>query len=225
VLAVEVRRPGPAARLPVRHLVQALLDGDGAASYELAERVRLQTGSRTAVFADLLHPAQAEIGNLWYAGRVSYADEVRAAAAVRRIVVRLAPTPAARRVRRGARCVLAVPHGDPHDVGLMMLARALEDHGWSTELVAPARGFADLAEIVLARRPRLLGISAGVLPPLSQVEQVIATISGARVPVLVGGVAFNRRPDLWRRLGADGLGTDVRVGVVLAGRVAGAHYR
>jgi len=39
--------------------------------------------------------------------------------------------------------------------------------------------------------------------------------------VLVGGVAFHRRPDLWRRLGAAGLGTDVRVGVVLAGRLSG----
>ncbi|TMC07078.1 MAG: cobalamin B12-binding domain-containing protein [Chloroflexi bacterium] len=221
MLAVETWKCGSAARFPVRDLIAALLDGDGPAAYELAERVLLETRSRTAVFADLLHPAQAEIGNLWYAGRVSYADEVRAAVHVRRIVERLAPTPAPRPVRRGSRCVLAVPHGDPHDVGLMMLSRALEDHGWSTELVGPARGLADLPEIVLSRRPRLFGLSAALLPPLAQVEQAIAAIRQARVPVLVGGVAFNRRPDLWRRLGADGLGTDVRVGVVLAGRLGG----
>lgn len=221
MLAVETWRSGSAARFPVRDLIAALLDGDGAAAYELAERVLMETRSRTAVFADLLHPAQAEIGNLWYAGRLSYADEVRAAAHVRRIVERLAPTPASRPVRRGSRCVLAVPHGDPHDVGLMMLARALEDHGWSTELVGPARSLADLPEIVLSRRPRLFGLSAAILPPTSQVERAIATIKRGRVSVLVGGVAFNRRTDLWRRLGADGLGTDVRVGVVLAGRLGG----
>jgi methanogenic corrinoid protein MtbC1 len=221
VLAVDTWRSGSAARFPVRELIGALLDGDGAEAYELAERVLVETRSRTAVFADLLHPAQAEVGNLWYAGRVSYADEVRVAGVVRRIVERLAPTPASRPVRSGSRCVLAVPHGDPHDVGLMMLSRALEDHGWSTELVGPARGMTDLPEIVAGRRPRLLCLSAGVLPALSQVERAIAAIKQARVPVLVGGVAFNRRPDLWRRLGADGLGTDVRVGVVLAGRLGG----
>lgn len=214
-------RSGSAARFPVRELIGALLEGDGVEAYELAERVLVETRSRTAVFADLLHPAQAEVGNLWYAGRVSYADEVRVAGLVRRIVERLAPTPAARPVRSGSRCVLAVPHGDPHDVGLMMLSRALEDHGWSTELLGPARGITDLPELVAARRPRLFCLSAGVLPALSQVERAIATIKQARVPVLVGGVAFNRRPDLWRRLGADGLGTDVRVGVVLAGRLGG----
>jgi methanogenic corrinoid protein MtbC1 len=221
VLAVETWKSGSAARFPVRNLIGALLDGDGAEAYELAERVLLETRSRTAVFADLLHPAQAEIGNLWYTGRVSYADEVRVAAIIRRIVERLAPTPAARPVRRGSRCVLAVPHGDPHDIGLLMFARALEDHGWSIEVIGPAHGLCDISEIVRERRPRLFGLSAGTLPALSQVERTIATIRKARVPVLVGGVAFNRRPDLWRRLGADGLGTDVRVGVVLAGRLGG----
>jgi methanogenic corrinoid protein MtbC1 len=221
VLAVETWKSGSAARFPVRDLIGVLLDGDGAGAYELAERVLLETRSRTAVFADLLHPAQAEIGNLWYSGRVSYSDEVRVASIVRRIVERLAPTPEGRSVRRGSRCILAVPHGDPHDVGLLMFARALEDHGWITEIVGPARGICDLVDIVLDRRPRLFGLSAGSLPALSQVERTIATIRRARVPVLVGGVAFNRRPDLWRRLGADGLGTDVRVGVVLAGRLGG----
>jgi methanogenic corrinoid protein MtbC1 len=214
-------KSGSAARFPVRDLITALLDADGARAYELAERVLMETRSRTAVFADLLHPAQAEIGNLWYSGRVSYADEVRVASMVRRIVERLAPTPEARSVRRGSRCVLAVPHGDPHDVGLLMFMRALEDHGWTVEAVGPARNLTDLPDVVLDRRPRLCGLSAGILPAPGQIERAIATIRRARVPVLVGGVAFNRRPDLWRRLGADGLGTDVRVGVVLAGRLGG----
>lgn len=36
---------------------------------------------------------------------------------------------------------------------------------------------------------------------------------------LVAGAAFNRRPDLWLRLGAHGLGVDVRTGVLLARRL------
>jgi len=211
----------PRALLPVRDLIGALLEGDGSGAYELAERVLVETGSRTAVCADMLSLAQAEIGNLWYAGRVSSADEVRVAATVRAIVERLAPTPSARSVRRGSRCVLAVPRGDPHDVGVLMLARALEDHGWVTECVGPTRDLFDLTEVVQDSRPHLFGLSAATLPGLPAVERTIASIRRAGVPVLVGGVAFNRRPDLWRQVGADGLGTDVRVGVVLAGRLRG----
>ncbi|HSR26553.1 MAG TPA: cobalamin B12-binding domain-containing protein [Candidatus Eisenbacteria bacterium] len=221
MLTTEARRAGSAARIPVRDLVDALLQGDDAAAFGLTRRVLEQTGSRTAVFADLLHAAQVEVGDLWYSGRVSYMDEVRVAAAVRRIVEQLPATPVARPVRSGTRCMLAVPHGDPHDLGLMMLTLALQDHGWSTEVIAPARSLYDIADIVAGRRPRLFGLSAGDLPQLPQLERAMSAIRRAQVPVLVGGVAFNRRPDLWRRLEAHGLGTDVRVGVVLAQRLAG----
>ncbi|HXM54418.1 MAG TPA: cobalamin-dependent protein [Candidatus Dormibacteraeota bacterium] len=219
-LAIATHRAGTAARFPVRDLIGILLDGDESAALDVAEHVLETTGSRLAVFADLLHPAQAEVGELWYTGRVSYMDEVRVAAAVRRLVERLPATPVARPVPTGTRCVLAVPPGDPHDLGLLMLSLALQDHGWSTEIVCPIRSLREVADLVVERRPRLFGLSAGVLPPMPQVAPAIAAIRRAQVPVLVGGVALNRRPDLARRLDAVGLGTDVRVGVVLAQRLA-----
>jgi MerR family transcriptional regulator, light-induced transcriptional regulator len=212
-------RRGGAARPSVPELLAALLRGDEDAAFEMVEWALLETRSRTAVFADLLHPAQTELGNLWYLGRASSADEGRVAAAVRRIVRRLWPTPATRLVPEGSHCVLAVPRDDPHDIGVTMLALALQDHGWTTELVAPARVLADAVEVVAARRPNLLCLSAGHLPAPAQVEQTISAVRAVRVPVLVGGVAFNRAPELWRSVGADGLGTDVRVGVVLARRL------
>jgi MerR family transcriptional regulator, light-induced transcriptional regulator len=221
MVSIETRRPGSTARFPVRELIGALLNDDPGIARDLGDRVLEETGSRTAVFADLLYPAQVEIGNLWYTGFVSYADEVRVAAAVRRIVEGLPPTPVARPVPPASSCILYVPHGDPHDLGLLMLTLALEDSGWNTTVMEPHRDLSEVARIVAARRPRLFGLSAGQLPRFPQVERAVATIRRARVPVLVGGVAFNRRPDLARRLHADGLGSDVRVGVVLAQRLAG----
>jgi len=147
-------------------------------------------------------------------------DEVRAAAAVSRIVDRLRRTPGARRAPRAPVCLLAVPHGDPHCLGLRMFTLALEDDGWVVELICPVHHLGEVGELVATRRPQLFGLSAGVMPPLPEVEGMMVTISRARVPVLLGGVAFNRRPHLWRRLGAQGLGTDARVGVVLAERAA-----
>jgi methanogenic corrinoid protein MtbC1 len=219
MLAIE-QRSGAAARFPVRDLIGALLSNNRDDAMELAVRMRAETGSRTSVFADLLHPAQAEISNLWYTGRVSYADEVRVARTIKRIVATLEPTPSARLVPPGSRCVLAVPHGDPHDLGLQMFMLALQDHGWTTEVLGPVRHLGEVTEIVAGHRPRLVGLSAGFTLPLPEVSRAISAIRRVRIPVLVGGVAFNRRPDLWRRLGADGLGMDARVGVVLAEKVA-----
>jgi methanogenic corrinoid protein MtbC1 len=205
----------------VRGFVRALLEGDDEAGMHLVRNMLSQGRSRTSVFADLLHPAQVEVGNLWYSGHASYTDEVQVAAALRRIVCQLEPTPSRKSVRRGSSCVIAVPHGDPHDVGLTMLRLALQDHGWSTLALGPADPHADLADFVRSIRPRLFCLSAAVLPPLPQVERLISVVRRAGITVLVGGAAFNRRPDLARQLGADGLGTDVRVGVVLANRLAG----
>jgi methanogenic corrinoid protein MtbC1 len=219
MLAIEHHRLGAAARFPVRPLLASLLRGDDRAAFELAERVLGETRSRTATFADLLHPAQVEMSNLWYAGRVTYADEVRVAAAVRRIVGRLSPTPHDRPVSRAPLCILAVPYGDPHDLGLQMFMLAMQDHGWTAEVVCPVHHLGEMADLVESRRPQLFGLSAGVMPPLGEVERLISAVRRLRVPALVGGVAFNRRPHLWRRLGAQGLGTDARVGVVLAERL------
>jgi methanogenic corrinoid protein MtbC1 len=219
MLAIERHRSGAAARFPVRDFIDALLSGGDRTALELAEQVLAETGSRTSVFADLLHPAQVEISNLWYAGRATSADELRVAATVRRIVGRLSPTPRSRSGSRAPLCILAVPHGDPHDLGLQMFMLALRDHGWRAEVVCPVHQLGEVAELVAGCRPQLFGFSAGLMPSLREVEAMISAISRARVPVLVGGVAFNRRPHLWRRLGAQGLGTDARVGVVLAERI------
>ena len=124
-------------------------------------------------------------------------------------------------MRAGSSCVVAVPHGDPHDLGLTMLTLALRDHGWSTLALGPTWALTDLADLVRERRPRLFCLSAAIPPPLPQLERLVTALHHFRIPVLVGGAAFNRRPDLHRQVGADGLGTDVRVGVVLARRLAG----
>ncbi|MBO0684808.1 MAG: cobalamin-dependent protein [Candidatus Dormibacteraeota bacterium] len=218
MLAVERRRARAAVHVPVQELVQALLEGDEDDAREQVASVLADTGSRTAVFADLLQPAQTEIGDLWYLGRVSYADEVRAAAMVERLVGSLPPTPVPRLVPQGSRCILGVPQGDPHQLGLRMFALALQDHGWRTEVLDASHSADALAEIVVRHRPRFFGLSAGLVARSPELEAAVAGIRQARIPVLFGGVAFGRSSELCRRFAVEGLGTDARIGVVLAQR-------
>jgi methanogenic corrinoid protein MtbC1 len=76
-----------------------------------------------------------------------------------------------------------------------------------------------LGELVERVRPRLVGISAGYLSSTQVLGQVIAGLRAASVPVLVGGAAFHRTSDLWRRVGATAHGADARIGTVLARRL------
>ncbi len=215
----ETRRAGAAARLPIQDAIQALIDGDVERVRELAYRVVLQTESRSAAIADLLYPAQLEVGNLWYLGDATSADELRAAAVVEEVVDWLPPTPTANPVPRGFRCVVATPHGDPHTLGRKMLSAALQDEGWTLGVLEPDAHWADVIRCAAELRARLVCISAAAPTGTSPLAQVIETLHQRGVRVLVGGVVFNRQPGLWRQVRADAIGPDVRIGTVLARRL------
>ncbi len=74
--ATRPRRP----RSPVVAFTAALVAGDAATAGEIAGGYIAVTGSRLAVISDLLHPAQYQIGELWYQGRMGVAEEHRASA-------------------------------------------------------------------------------------------------------------------------------------------------
>ncbi len=205
----------------VGRFVELLRKGEKADAAAFADQLFQEMGSRLALFADLIHPAQYEIGDLWYRGEIGIADEHRATAIVEEITLALPPTPAQGRAARG-RCVLAAVGSEQHVVGLRLLCAALEDDGWTVTMLGGRTPATDLAEMVRKLRPRFVGLSAGYLPQPASLKATIEDLKRLRVPVLVGGPAFNRNASLWTRVGADGHGTDVRVAVALAQRIAAA---
>ena len=207
-------------RPPVRQLAEAMLRGDADTAGDLAERFLARVGSRLAVFADLVQPAQAEVGDLWYRGQACIDDERRAAEVVDGLVGMLPPTPSHCRVPAGTRCLLTVLPGERHTLGLGMFALVLEDEGWEVDLLDNDCEPDDVPDLVERTRPRLVGLSAGYLPSVQRMARVVAAIRALAVPVLVGGGAFNRAGDLWRRVGASAYGPDPRIGAVLARRLA-----
>ena len=206
-------------RLPVRRLVEALVSGDESRSRAIARESLSAAKSRTDVFADLIQPAQYEIGELWYSGRIGVAIEHRATAVVEAVVEDLEPTPSAHPVRPGTSCVLAAVGDEQHVVGLRVLQLALEDDGWLVEQLGGRTPVEELSAYVAGRRIALVGLSAGYLPTIPAIRHSVEQLKGRRIPVVVGGAAFNRVPGLWRRVGADGHGVDARVSVVLARRL------
>ncbi|HXM54321.1 MAG TPA: cobalamin-dependent protein [Candidatus Dormibacteraeota bacterium] len=218
--AIAPRTSWRGRRPPVRQLAEAMLQRDIGEAGDLVDQFLVRVGSRVAVFADLLQPAQYEVGNLWYQGQIGIGDEHRAACVLERLVAMLPATPSRGPVPAGARCLLTAVPGEQHTLGLTMFALALEDDGWEVELLDHAWEPDDLACLVERARPRLVGLSAGYLPSHLGVAHSVGAIRELGVPVLVGGSAFNRMGDLWRRVGASAHGPDPRIGTVLARRLS-----
>ena len=214
------RRPGRARiRLPVTPFRDALLAGDKARAIVLSADALGLLGSRVAVFSDLLQPAQYEIGELWYEGRIGVADEHRATSIVEAVVNSLPPTRSADPVPRGSRCLLAALGEEQHVLGMKVFKLALDDEGWTTQWLGGRVPLDEVLDAVRARPPQVVALSAAYLPDVQPLKLAIARLKAMGARVLVGGAAFNRIPDLWARLGADGHGSDARVSVVLARRM------
>lgn len=209
-----------AIRASLRAFLNALLADDRLTAISIAERELAELGSRSAVFAQLLHPAQYEIGELWYQGKIGIADEHRATAIVEAIVDRLPSTSGVTASPRQT-CLLAAIDGEQHVVGLQMLAAALRDDGWTVRSLPVGSSPDQVLAAVSRLRPRLVGISAGYLADRSGIARTVSMVKSRGVPVIVGGAAFNRTPGLAERVGADAHAPDVQVALVLARKLIG----
>jgi MerR family transcriptional regulator, light-induced transcriptional regulator len=210
------RRPRP----PVPAVVQALLRGDRAAAREATARFVAATGaSRAAVIADLLQPAQHEIGELWYRGQIGVAEEHRATAIVEAVLEDLPPTPSSDPVAPGSRCLLATVGTEQHRLGLRALELVLEDDGWSVDRMSSPLPLPELLRHARRERPDVVCLSAAYLPSLRDMQLAVAALKAERLRVIVGGPAFVRVPLLWKRIGADAHAGDGRVATVLMRRL------
>ena len=77
----------------------------------------------------------------------------------------------------------------------------------------------DLLAAIDRARPRLVGLSAAYLPDPGPITRAIRLVKERGIPVMVGGPAFNRTPNLVERVGADAHGADARVALTLARRL------
>jgi methanogenic corrinoid protein MtbC1 len=210
-----------ARRLPVREFVDALINGDKPRARTVARETLHATNSRTAVFADLVHPAAHQIGELWYMGQIGVAVEHLATATASAVIEELPPTPSLQPVRSGTSCLLAAVGEEQHDIGLRVIQLALEDDGWSVEQLGGQTPLAETVALIDKRRPDLIGLSGSYLPSVRPIREAVRRAQDLSIPVLVGGPAFIRMPELWRRVGASGYAIDARMAVVLARKLVG----
>jgi len=174
------------------------------------------------IYLHVFQPAQFEIGRLWQTNQISVAQEHYCSAATQLIMSQLYPHIFASE-RIGRRLVATCVAGDLHEIGVRMVADFFEMEGWDTFYLGANTPHDSVVETIVERAADVLAISATIAYHVESVRQLIATVRrhpvAGRVAILVGGYPFNRSPELWRDLGADGSAGDAQHAIAMATRL------
>ena len=188
--------------------VRAISSGSMESARRIVTRMSRSSVPVADMFVEVFQPALYEIGDRWERGELSVAQEHVATAITITQIAGLARRP--RRVDGPPLAVLAAIEGEEHVVGLQMLAHLLEVDGWEVALVGAATPTSELVAYVVARVPRVVGLSVGLREHVGSLPSVIALLRAAApgVTIVVGGLAVAGRGDAVREAGADIHATD-----------------
>lgn len=190
------------ATLTARYL-DALLAGRLREAMRLVDAA-LEGGVPVAdVQARVVRVAQRQLGELWEAGRASVACEHRASSISQLVLAHVfalaEPAPA-----RGAALTLACVEGELHELPARLVSDYLELGGYAVTYLGANLPARSLLEHVAAHPPDLLCLSVTLpahLPALSRTVKAVHRQLGPHLPVLVGGHAAERAPQVVAALG------------------------
>lgn len=203
----------PNGKLAISYLT-ACLEGNSDTAIELILDALAAGQTPEGILADVLLPAQREIGHLWHVGDVSISEE-RLVTETTRTVMALIVHRYAPPTIEGHTVVAASVAGNAHDIGLRALSYLFRLAGWRTIFLGANTPSIDIAHAAQAFNADLIILSATLTTQLSTLGAVIGQLSqlASHSRILVGGLALEDSPDLWKQLGADGYAADIRTAV------------
>jgi MerR family transcriptional regulator, light-induced transcriptional regulator len=215
-------KPLPADGLATRYL-DFLLRGERQAALELVQEAIRSGMSIKEIWLRVFQDALYKVGQLWQCNQISVAQEHYCSAATQIIMSRFYGQIFSV-ARRGRVLVTACAPGEIHEIGMRMVADFFEMDGWDTHHLGANTPSASLVDFVAQRRPDLVALSATMTFHLEAVASIVHALRENQetrdVRVLVGGHAFNREPDLWRDISADGYARDAEEALEAADRLS-----
>jgi methanogenic corrinoid protein MtbC1 len=211
----------PNERLALRYL-SLCLEGkpDEAASCVLHA---LDDGLRPSELYTALLAAEKEVGELWHVGDVSVAEE-RLVSETTRELMALIVARAARAQPQGFTVLAASITGNAHDIGLRAAADLFRIAGWRCLYLGANVPAKEIGTFAAGSGVDLVLLSATLMTQLKSLAEAVATVRALapRCKILVGGLAFDDAPQLWRDLGADAhaatIAAAVEIGTALVAR-------
>ncbi len=217
-----------AGKLAATYLLK-LLQGDRREAVSLIHDTAAKGWRVADLYAQILIPAQREVGRMWASDEINVAEEHLATSTTKMLMSQLCGRAEARSLNQKVVVAATVPR-DQHDVGLQMVTEFFDMDGWRTVPLGANVPTPDLLQAIEAFQADLLLLSASLNKHLLAVRDTILAIrqypATQHVKILVGGSAFTGVADLAERFGADGYaataGEAVQIGKGLVGLKTGA---
>ena len=197
---------GPGTVTPARHttrkrvslpaavpFAETLLRADEKEAGALLVQAYLDGAALTALFDETITGAMHRIGDLWFEGSITVADEHLATrvvfSALQTLSVVMMPVQPT-----GLKAICCGIEGDLHELPVQLARIVLESEGWEAQSLGPNTPLFALSEMVARQRPQLVSISARSISDLDRATaeygQVRKTTAKLGVSVVIGGEAF-----------------------------------
>ena len=157
--------------------------------------------SREQIVVDLLAAAQRDVGERWYRGEITPADEHLAsgvtAAALDTLTVETSLA------ARDTRTLVTCAEGDFHSLAAQMFGESLREHGIGVTVLGASAPADVVAEFLVRSGAGSLAVSCSMPIFFPGTVRLIDAAHRQGIPVIVGGRAFGSSPARAERLGAD----------------------
>lgn len=212
----------PAGRLALG-FIEACLAGDPNRAIALVMDAAAGGMPAADVYLKVLVPAQKEVGQLWHVGDIGIAEEHLVTETARQLMMLLAGAYAPQ-AAAGRTVLAASVAGNAHDLGLRVVADLFRLAGWKCLFLGANVPGEEIARAAQAYRADLVVLNATLTTQLRMLGESIALIrrTAPAAKILVGGLALEDAPELWRQLGADGYARGMEDAVPAGAALVGA---
>ncbi|HPE69708.1 MAG TPA: cobalamin-dependent protein [Thermotogota bacterium] len=188
-----------------REYLEALLHTDRQKALRLVQKTVEQGTSIRDIYLHVFQESLVQVGKLWQSNQVSVAREHFVTAATQTIMGSLYPA-IFQSNKNGKKVLCTAASSELHEVGIRMVADFFEMEGWDSMFLGANTPLPSILQTLEEFQPDLVAISATLSYHLQYVEQILKQLQQKPVSglkILVGGLAFNQAPELWKDLGAD----------------------
>lgn len=175
-------------------LFESLINGDIAETSSIILNAHLGGANLSYIFDELICKAMRHVGDLWYQGDLTIAQEHLATRTVIMAINTLSNTLINGNKRLPFSAVCCCVEEDFHDLPLYLTQTLLENEGWKVINLGANTPFFSLAEAVTQHKPNLVCISATVFYSVDRAAREYKDVQLASAKnessIVVGGKGF-----------------------------------
>lgn len=198
--------------------LRAAIMGDRRRASQVIHAAKAQGATLKQLYLDVFQPAQHELGERWQCGQLTVAQE-HLATAITEIVMTELYADIFSVPKIGSTVVALCAVNKMHEVGIRMVCDFFEIEGWEAIYLGNYTPIAEILDALERTRAQLLAVSAASRSYANWIAALVKAVKQdprLKVPIMVGGLAFNQEPGLWQEIGADGYAPSGDQAVVLA---------